>query len=148
MWPDPADHMSFDSSSFLTRGIWTAASGKHIRVVTGADKRNGFTTVPIQFDNPLSPSSVLLYFTNSRGQWKKEYVSLAKSSPSPPNAKDQLAMILNGVHGGRVCKTVKVSRKAKTASFHLDGSNWEEKWGDLCMVEDHRSSGCNCEKAG
>ena len=148
MWPDPADHMSFDSSSFLTRGIWTAVSGKHICVVTGADKRNGFTTVPIRFDNPLSPSSVLLYFTNSQGQWKKEYVSLAKSSPSTPNTKDQLAIILNGVHGGCVYKTVKVSRKAKTASCHLDGSNCEEKWGDLCMVKDHRSSSCNCEKAG
>ena len=91
-----------------------AASGKHVRVVT-ADLRNGYTTIPIQFDNPLNPSSVLLYFTNSRGQWKKEYVSLAKSSPSPPNAKDQLAMILNGVY-----KAVKVSRKTKTASFNLD----------------------------
>ena len=145
--PVQDDHMSLHSSSFLTRGIWSAASGKHIRVITGAEKRNGFTTIPIQFDNPLHPSSVLLYFTNAHGQWKKDYIPLATVSPSPPNSKGQLVMILKGTHEGRIYKTVAVSRKHKTASFNSDGKRWEEKAGDLCVVDDHKSSGCNCEKA-
>lgn len=138
--------MSIHSSSFLTRGIWTAASEKHIRVLTAIDKRNAYTTIPIQFDNPLNPSSVFLYFTNTRGQWKREHKLLDTVTPSPPNTKDQHAMILKGTHEGRVYKTLKVSRKNKTATFKVDGTEWEEKFEDLCVVEDHRNNGCDCER--
>ena len=131
-------------SSFLTRGIWSAAAEKHIRVLVKEDRRNGFTTIPIQFDTPLNPSTVLLYFTNSKGQWKQEHVSLDKLDPSPPNAKGQLVMILNGLHEGHIYKAVTVSRKHQTVIFESDGEKWEENYVNLCMVEDHQGSGCMC----
>ena len=134
-------------SSFLTRGIWSAASEKHIRVLVKTDRRNGYTTIPIQFNNPLNPLTVLLYFTNSKGQWKQEYISLDKLDPSPPNGKGQLVMMLDGVHEGHIHKAITVSRKHWTATFESDGERWEENYVNLCMVEDHQSSACKCENA-
>ena len=133
-------------SSFLTRGLWTAASGKHIHVLITTERRNTYTTIPIQFDNPLNPSSVTLYSTNTRGQWRTQRSLLNRVKPSPPNSKDQLAMILKGTHEGHIYKTVNVSRKNKTATFKADGREWEVEFDNLCVVEDHSSNGCNCEK--
>lgn len=144
---DDDDHMDLDSFSFLTCGIWSAASGKHIRVITGADKRYGYTTTPIQFDNPLRPSTVLLYFTDAHGRWKKGHRPLRDLSPSPPNKKNQSAMILTGSHEGSIYQTVRVARKQQTALFESDGLKWDEKLEDLCVVDDHNSRGCDCEKA-
>ena len=134
-------------SSFLTCGIWSAASEKHIRILVKTDRRNGYTTVPIQFDNPLNPSTVLLYLTNSKGQWKQEYISLDKLDPSPLNGKGQLVMVLNGVHEGHIYKAITVSRKHQTAIFESDGERWEENYVNLCMVEEHQVSACKCENA-
>ena len=134
-------------SSFLTCGIWSAASEKHIHILVITDRCNGYTTVPIQFDSPLIPLTILLYFTNSKGQWKQEYISLDKLDPSPPNGKGQLVMMLNGVHEGHIHKAITVSRKHQTTTFESDGERWEENYVNLCMVEDHQSSACNCENA-
>ena len=142
--PDESDHMT-SPSSFLTRGIWGAASEKHIRVITGAANRNGFTTIPIKFDNALHLSSVLIYGTNSKGQYRMEHLPLGNLRPSPPDRKGQLAMILHGAHEGRIHQAITVSRKHKIATFVLDGKKWEEKLEDLCMVDDHKTSGCRCE---
>lgn len=104
-------------------------------------------TIRIQFDNPLNLSSMTLYSTNTRGQWKSQCSLLNAVKPSPPNSKDQLMMILKGTHKGHVYKTIKVSRKNRTATFKADGREWEEGFDNLCVVEDHRTSGCNWEKA-
>lgn len=145
--PDELDRMdTYDTTSFLTRGIWSAASDMHIRVVMGADKRNGYTTIPVQFDDPLRPSTVLLYFTDSRGRWKQESRPLRHVSPSPPKKKGESLMILRGIHEGHVYQTVQVSRNLKIAHFNLEGQNWQEAFEDLCVVEDHMISGCACQK--
>ena len=76
------DQMSIQLSSFLTCGTCLAASGKHIHVSMTIDNRNACTTIPVQFDNALNPSSILLYFMNTRGQWKREYKLLDQVKPS------------------------------------------------------------------
>ena len=134
-------------SSFLTCGIWSAASEKHIHILVITDRCNGYTTVPIQFDSPLIPLTILLYFTNSKGQWKQEYISLDKLDPSPLNGKGQLVMVLNGVHEGHIYKAIMVSRKYQTTIFESDGERWEENYVNLCMVEEHQVSACKCENA-
>ena len=133
-------------SLFLTRRIWSAASEKHIHVITGAANCNGFTTIPIEFDNALHPSSILIYGTNSNGQYRKEHLPLGDLRSSPPDCKDQLVMILRSTHQGCIFQATAVSRKYKTATVVLDGKKWEEKWEDLCMVDDHKPSRCLCEK--
>lgn len=143
---DDDDQMFIQSSSFLTRGTCSAASGKHIRVSMTIDNRNAFTTIPVQFDNALNPSSVLLYFTNTRGQWKREYKLLEQIKPSGPDRKGQHALVLDGTHVGRIYQALKVSRKDKTATFRVDGREWVEQSDNLCVVEDHKLSGCECEK--
>ena len=140
------DQMSIQSSSFLTRGTCSAASGKHIRVSMTIDNRNTFTTIPVQFDNALNPSSVLLYFTNTRGQWKREYKLLDQVKPSGPDRKGQHALVLDSTHVGRIYQAFKVSRKNRTATFRVDGREWVEQSDNLCVVEDHKLSGCECKK--
>lgn len=140
---DDDNQMFIWSNSFLIRGTCSAASGKHIHVLMTIDQRNAFTTIPVQFDNALNLSSILLYFTNTSGQWKWEYKLLDQVKPSGPDKKGQ---VLNSTYVGCIYQTFKVSRKNRTATFRVDGREWEEQSDNLCVVEDHKLRGCECEK--
>ena len=143
---DGDNQMFIWSNSFLIRGTCLAALGKHICVLMTIDQRNTFTMIPVQFDNVLNPSSILLYFINTCGQWKRECKLLDQVKPSGPDKKGQHALVLNGTHIGCIYQTFKVSCKNRTATFQVDGREWEEQSDNLCVVEDHKLCGCECEK--
>lgn len=137
--------------SFLSDVVWVDNSPKHIRVALGPTvgngKRHGFTTVPIQFDDIIRPSKVLLYYTNNKGRWIRELRPLDDLKPSPPLSGGKDTLILTGAHRGRILPANKVLQKAKKVAF-IDGSErWEESHNNVCEVISHTGRGCDCQKA-
>ena len=136
--------------SFLTDEICTRVTTHHIRPALGPGiahgNRQGHTTIPILFDNTTRPSKILLYFTDNKGRWVKEYRPLSELKPAPPTTAKKEVIILDGTHKGRIATVFKLKKLERVAVFKVDGAEWHEPLNNLCLLAAHLSRGCDCER--
>ena len=65
-------------------------------------------TLPILFDNTTHPSKTLLYFTDNKGRWVKEYCPLSELKPALPATAKKEVIILDSTHKGHIATVFKL----------------------------------------
>jgi len=95
-------------SCFLIDPLWKGIHGKHIRVglgpTFGGGNRIGYTKIPLQFDNPLRPSQVSMYWTDNKSKWQRGSLSLRDLAPARPTKKNVFVVVLDGELKGQVLR--------------------------------------------
>ena len=136
--------------SFLTDEICMCVTTHHIQPVLGPGiahgNRQGHTTIPILFNNTTHPSKILLYFTNNKGRWVKDYHPLSELKPALPTTAKKEVIILDGTHKGHIATVFKLKKPEQMAIFKVDGTEWYEPLSNLCLLVAHLDIGCNCER--
>jgi hypothetical protein len=136
---------------FLTDPVWKTIHGKHIRVALGAKfgsgNRMGYTTIPLEFNDPQHPSKVLLYWTDNKGKWQHNYLPLAGLKPGRPPKKDVEVVVLSGDFKGDTFKVQKVTRSNDTVTLSTSSGAVVLPAVDVCMVDSHLENGCTCSKS-
>ena len=136
--------------SFLVDEICTRVTTHHIWPTLGPGiahgNRQGHTTIPILFDNTTRPSKILLYFTDNKGRWVKDYCLLSELKPAPPTTAKKEVIILDGAHKGHIATVYKFKKPEQVAIFKVDGTEWHEPLNNLCLLAAHLPIRCNCER--
>ena len=134
--------------SFLTSGICTSLTAHHIRTTLGLafahGNRQGYTTIPMVFDDTLQ--KILLYYTDNKGRWVKQYRLLSELKPAPPPTAKKEVLVLDGTHKGRIVTVHKLKKSEQMAIFKTDGTEWQEPLSNICLLAPHFTIGCDCER--
>ena len=136
--------------SFLTDEICMRVTTHHIQPALGPGighgNRQGHTTIPMLFNNITHPSKILLYFTDNKGRWVKEYRPLSELKPALPATAKKEIIILDSTHKGHIATIFKLKKLERMAIFKVDGMEWHEPLDNLCPLAAHLSIGCNCKR--
>ena len=136
--------------SFIT-DLCTHFTRHHLRLKLGDTiahgQRQGFTTIPITFDNYTRPLHVMMYFTNNKGKWVKQYRPLSTLAPAPPPSANKQVIVLDGTHKGRIANVAKLKKSTKVVELKSDdGEVWQESLDTVCCLEAHKDNGCDCAR--
>lgn len=125
---------------------------RHIRVSFGPtfergslSGRQALAKYPLTFDDNQNPTSIYLFWTDSKGIIRKGAVKLQDIMPAEPKKKNLQVMLLEGSHCGEVVQVVKVVKamgKAFVKALTQSGVPWEEPFSNVCIVEDHSDLNC------
>lgn len=137
--------------SFLTDDICKRVTTYHIRATLGdaiaRGQRTGYVTIPITFDNDNSPSNVLLYYTTNKGKWVQQLRPLSDVKPARPPSANVEVIVLDGAHKGCIANVTKLMKKKGMVDLRSDdGEVWQESLGDVCLLNPHTDSGCDCQR--
>jgi hypothetical protein len=107
----------------------------------------GYTTIPLEFDNPSRPSMVLMYWTDNKNKWQCDYLPLVDLKPAPPSKKGVEVVVLRGDLKGHTFNVEKVTRSNNTVTLSTSSSAMVLPAADVCMVDSHLDKGCTCSKS-
>ena len=137
--------------SFITDDLCMRATRRHLRLKLGdtiaCGQRQGFTTIPITFDNNTHPLHVMMYFTNNKGKWVKQFHPLSTLTPTPPLSANKEVIVLNGTHKDHIANVAKFKKSTKVVELKSDDREvWQESLNTVCCLEAHKDNGCDCER--
>lgn len=144
------EHYLLGPQSFLINGVCASLTTHHIRTSLGPafahGNRQGYTTIPMVFDDTLQPSKIMLYYTDNKGRWVKQYRLLSELKPASPLTAKKEVIVLDGTHKGRIVIVHKIKKSEQMAVFKADGTEWQEPLSNVCLLAPHFSIGCDCER--
>lgn len=138
---------------FLRSNVWDGLTQQHVAVAFD-DKfgggemmgRKGLTTYPLKFDDDWKPTAIKIFYTDKHGRPRQEMVPFDNLSRAEPQKRGVNVMVLSGLHVGQVAQVQTVSRKKRTAKLQRSGEMWDEEFGVLCVVEEHKVMDCACSR--
>jgi hypothetical protein len=135
---------------FLVDPLWKGILGKHVRVALGPSfgggNRIGYTKIPLEFNNPLHPSQVSMYWTDNKGKWQQGLLNFKGLTPARPTKRNVAVVLLNGTLKGQVLKVDKVMKAEKSVLLITSSNHRKELIENVCVIEDHLQIGCTCSR--
>ena len=98
------------------------------------------------FNDTIQPSKILLYYTDNKGRWVKQYHLLSELKPASPLTAKKEVSVLDGTHKGHIVTIHKLKKSEQMAVFKADGTEWQEPLSSVCLWAPHFSIGCDCDR--
>ena len=95
------------------------------------------------FDNTIHPSKILLYFTDNKGRWVKEYRPLSELKLVPPATAKKEVIILDSTHKCHIATVFKLKKLEQMVISKVDGMEWYEPFNNLSLLAAHLSIRCD-----
>lgn len=112
--------------------------------IWGGGGRIGYTKSPLEFDNPLRPSKVAMYWTDNKSRWQQGDLSFQDLTPARPTKSKVSVVVIDGDRKGQVFQVIKVTQADGTVLLAAKPKPQKELAVNLCVVEDHLGTGCTC----
>ena len=100
--------------SFLTSEVCTSLTTYHICTLLGLafahGNRQGYTTIPMVFNDTIQPSKILLYYTDNKGRLVKQYRLLSELKPTSLSTVKREVIVLDGTHKGCIVTIHKLKK--------------------------------------